>query len=165
MQKFLQPKFIVPLVIIGLVLAYYLVLPAFIVVEKDEAIIFESIASTESQVPTQENTQEVNAAKPEILSQNDFQKAAYDVKGQALLMQQGQQRIIRFENFETINGPSLNIYLINSKNKDIFYDLGPIKATKGNVNYQIPDNLDLSQYDQVQVYCVPFKKVFSYANL
>ena len=44
------------------------------------------------------------------------------------LLQQGQQRIIRFENFETINGPSLNIYLVNSQNKDII--LGPIKATK-----------------------------------
>jgi len=165
MKKILQLKFILPLAALGLVLAYYLVLPAFIVVEKDEAIMFEPIASSEAQETSQANSQELESNLPEILSQNDFQKAAYDVKGQALLMQQGQQRIIRFENFETINGPSLNIYLVNSQNKDVFFDLGPIKATKGNVNYQIPDDLDLSQYDQVQVYCVPFKKVFSYANL
>ncbi|MBI96111.1 hypothetical protein CL656_03100 [bacterium] len=161
MKKLLQKKFLIPIFILVFVLGYYLVLPAFIVLEKNEEISFEKPGNSELQDPKQKNIQ----GQPEILSQNDFQKAAYDVKGQALVLQQNNQRILRFENFETINGPSLNIYLVNSKNKDIYHDLGPIKATKGNVNYQIPESLDLNQYDQVQVYCVPFKKVFSYASL
>jgi len=161
MKKFLQKKILIPFFILLLALGYYLVLPAFIVVEKNQEISFETSENPKSKDPTEKNIQ----SQPEILSQNDFQKAAYEVKGQALILQQDNQRILRFENFETINGPSLNIYLVNSKNKDIYHDLGPIKATKGNVNYQIPESLDLNQYDQVQVYCVPFKKVFSYANL
>ena len=116
MKKLFQKKFLIPLFIMVLVLGYYLVLPAFIVVEKNEEIQFKTPDNSEFQDPKQKNIQ----SQPEILSQNDFQKAAYDVKGQALVMQQGQQRIIRFENFETINGPSLNIYLVNSQNIDIY---------------------------------------------
>ena len=162
-------KYLIPLIVIALVLGYYLVLPAFIVVEKNEEISFETIPKSQGAQDTQK-TKEVNLdnlknQEPKILSQNNFQKAAYDVKGQALVLQKGSQRILRFEDFETINGPKLHIYLVNSTDSSQFYDLGLIKATKGSVNYQIPDNLDLSQYDQVQVYCVPFKKVFSYASI
>lgn len=161
MKKFLQIKFILPILIISLVLAYYLVLPAFIVVEKDEAISFnlpENPQQSEALINPQESL------KLDILSQTDFQAAEHQVQGQALIMQQGQQRILRFENFETINGPSLHIYLVDTQKLTPAYDLGPIKATKGNVNYPIPDDLDLSQFNQIQVYCVPFKKVFSFAE-
>ena len=165
MKKLLQKKILVPLLVLSLIAGYYLVLPAFIVIEMDEEITFSNSELTTSQSSNIESQNLSNLNQPVVLSSTDFQKAEHDVKGQAILLQKAQERILRFENFETINGPSLNIYLVNSQNKDLFYDLGPIKATKGNVNYQIPDDLDLSQYDQVQVYCVPFKKVFSYANL
>lgn len=165
MKKLLQKKFLIPLLILGLIAGYYLVLPAFIVIEMDEEITFSDQEYTVDKSEVLENQNVSQANEPVVLSSTDFQKAEYDVKGQAILLQKGLERILRFENFETINGPSLNIYLVNSNNKEIYYDLGKIKATKGNVNYQIPNDLDLSQYDQVQVYCVPFKKVFSFADL
>jgi len=44
-------------------------------------------------------------------------------------------------------------------------DLGEIKATKGNVNYDIPEGTDLEKYNKVLVWCVPFRVLFSYSDL
>ena len=44
-------------------------------------------------------------------------------------------------------------------------DLGIIKATKGNVNYEIPQDIDTTKYNKVLVWCKPFKVLFSYAEL
>jgi hypothetical protein len=72
---------------------------------------------------------------------------------------------LRFENFETINGPKLHIYLASDLSADDYIDLGEIKATKGNVNYEIPDGTDLEKYNKVLVWCRPFKVLFSYSEL
>jgi len=137
-------------------LGYYLVLPAFIVIEANEDIIF-------NETTNQENNQ--NQSKPVILSESNLIPEEHEVEGKVLILEQNDQKILRFEDFYTINGPNLHIYLVDSNNTDQFIDLGEIKATKGNVNYQLPDGIDLNKYNQVRVYCVPFKKVFSYASL
>ena len=48
---------------------------------------------------------------------------------------------------------------------DDFIDLGKIKATKGNVNYDIPEGVDTDKYNKVLVWCVPFGVIFSYSEL
>ena len=74
-------------------------------------------------------------------------------------------RYIRFENLETINGPNLHLYLAKSiKGKD-FIDLGPIKGTNGNINYLIPENVDIEEYNYVLHWCVPFSVLFNYVFL
>ena len=75
------------------------------------------------------------------------------------------KRILRFEDFETINGPELHIYLSSELGDERFIDLGKIKATKGNVNYDIPAGIDTSKYNKVLVWCKPFSVLFSYAEL
>jgi len=49
-------------------------------------------------------------------------------------------------------------------NKD-FINLGEIKATKGDVNYDVDSSIDISQYNHVLVWCRAFKVLFSYAEL
>lgn len=80
-------------------------------------------------------------------------------------MQDEQTQILRFEDFETVNGPNLHIYLATNLQADDFIDLGEIKATKGSVNYTLPSDVDLVKYNKVLVWCVPFKVLFSYADL
>lgn len=81
-------------------------------------------------------------------------------------------RVLRFENFTSTNGPQLHVIL----SKDIptttfagvgedMIDLGPLKGNIGNQNYDIPADVDLSEYNSVVIYCVPFKVVFSSADL
>lgn len=100
-----------------------------------------------------------------LLSQAFFKPRAHGVEGKALLIEDGPDIILRFEDFETINGPNLHIYLSSDLGSSDFIDLGEIKATKGNVNYDIPLGTDLTKYDKVLVWCVPFKVLFSYADL
>ena len=130
-------------VIIIFGIAYYLISPAFIVKEADEQI----------------------AGEADIVAQGQFKPDAHEVAGKVLLLQEGNKKIIRFEDFETINGPDLHIYLSSDLEGKDFIDLGKIKATKGNVNYEIPQEIDIEKYNKVLIWCVPFKVLFSYAEL
>ena len=44
-------------------------------------------------------------------------------------------------------------------------DLGKLKGNKGNQNYDIPQDVDVSEYKGVLIYCVPFKVQFATAQL
>ena len=73
--------------------------------------------------------------------------------------------IIRYENFETINGPSLHVYLAKDIDATEYVDLGPIRGTRGNINYKVPEGVDLSEYPIVMYWCVPFRVLFNYAEI
>ena len=81
------------------------------------------------------------------------------------MVEENGKKLIRFENFETVNGPDVNIYLSSDLTNEDFIDLGDIKATRGNVSYKIPEGVDLDKYNKVLVWCVTFKVLFSYADL
>lgn len=100
-----------------------------------------------------------------LLAQGQFTASAHEVEGKALLIQEGNSKVLRFEDFETVNGPDLHIWLASSLGDEDYVDLGPIKATKGNVNYDVPADVDTEKYDKVLIWCVPFKILFSYAEL
>ena len=77
--------------------------------------------------------------------------------------------ILRFEEFEFRNGPNLHVYLTPDPGGDVHadgaIDLGEVRATKGNVNYDIPEGIDLNSFRTAVIYCVPFKVVFATADL
>lgn len=73
--------------------------------------------------------------------------------------------IIRYEDFSTINGPQLNVYLAKDLEAREFVDLGPAKGTKGNINYEVPEGIDVSEYKYVMYWCVPFRVLFNYAEI
>ena len=100
-----------------------------------------------------------------IIAQGNFKSRAHEVDGKAILIEKEGNRILRFEDFETINGPDLQIYLSSELGGDDFVELGKIKATKGNVNYEVPSDVDISKYKYVLIWCKPFKVLFSYAEL
>jgi hypothetical protein len=138
-----------------LIIGYFLISPAFSTIETNEDSPLQVNDVINNEIESQ----------AELLSTADFIPSAHEVEGKALLIEQNGKKILRFENFETINGPNLHIYLASDLNDDDFIDLGEIKATSGNVNYEIPNNIDTDKYDKVLVWCVPFKILFSYADL
>ncbi len=103
--------------------------------------------------------------QPTIVSRASMIARAHEVSGEALLVQAGSEAYLRFENLKTINGPDLRIYLGAGLNTDDFVDLGPIRATEGNVNYAIPAGTDLSKYKNAMIWCRTFGVLFSYASL
>ena len=82
-------------------------------------------------------------------------------------------RVLRLEDFEVTNGPRLIVLLSASpdpeSSRDVrageYENLGPLKGNIGNQNYDIPDNIDLSQFNSVVIYCEPFHVLFSKAPL
>lgn len=93
-------------------------------------------------------------------------------EGSAAVFEQGAQRVLRFEEFSVTNGPDLHVILSKhpapAERADIgedYIDLGSLKGNIGSQNYEIPDGIDLSEYQSVVIYCVPFHVVFATASL
>ena len=97
-----------------------------------------------------------------------FVGRAHPTSGNALVLGDGSgQRFLRFEQFETDNGPDLNVYLVNSAagGVDDFIDLGNLKGNIGDQNYEVPTDADLTVYDTVLIWCVRFASPFGEATL
>jgi len=79
--------------------------------------------------------------------------------------------VLRFESFEVTNGPDLAVLLVPDNNPgsrdDItgYVDLGSLKGNIGDQNYEIPDDVDVSEYGSVVIYCQPFHVIFSIATV
>lgn len=75
--------------------------------------------------------------------------------------------VLRFEDFSVRNGPDLRVYL--STNPDGYsandYEIGPLRATDGSFNYDIPPDVDISIYRSVIIWCEPFAVLFATAPL
>lgn len=169
-------------IIVILPIAYYLISPIFRVVEvqeesplalqiKDSMDTMNAETKAEFQKQVKEASKKIMVmedkmpSSPKIIAQGNFKPGAHDVEGKAFLIEDSNKKILRFEDFETINGPELHIYLSPEPGNDDFIDLGKIKATKGNVNYEISDEIDIDKYSKVLVWCKPFSVLFSYAEL
>ena len=106
-------------------------------------------------------------AEPQFVTEyiGDFVSEGHPTSGTATVLGNGTgQRFIRFENFETDNGPDLNVYLFDDETGD-FIDLGDLKGNIGSQNYEIPPDVDLDRYSTVVVWCVRFGVVFTAASL
>ena len=79
--------------------------------------------------------------------------------------------VLRFESFEVTNGPDLHVLLVpnadpgNRDDIEGYIDLGSLKGNIGDQNYEIPDDIDISEFGSVVIYCQPFHVVFSVAAL
>jgi hypothetical protein len=115
------------------------------------------------------------AASPAtVLVTGEFHSVAHATMGQATIHRLADgKRIVRFTEFETSNGPDVRVYLVAaddaSDNETVtregFIDLGALKGTQGNQNYDIPDHLDLEKYRAVTVWCRRFGVNFATAPL
>ena len=83
--------------------------------------------------------------------------------------------VLRFEDFNVINGPDLRVLLTTHPDPmsrgdvhadDVDYvELGKLKGNIGNQNYLIPNDLNVDDYHSVVIYCKPFQVVFAVAPL
>ncbi len=132
--------------------------------EEMELALEEEGEEMEEKLPEEmEMMMDVSSQRPQIL-RSSFEPFAHEVVGEALLIQSEGGDLLRFEDFETINGPNLHIYLSADLEATDYLDLGPIKGTKGNINYDLPENIDYERYNKVLVWCQPFAVLFSYAQ-
>jgi hypothetical protein len=109
-----------------------------------------------------------------LMTSSPFITRAHTTTGTAELYDLGNgKHAIRLSNFSTSNGPDVRIYLVKGSDgsnasaitSGDYVDLGSLKASQGNQNYEIPANVDISQYKGVTVWCRRFGVIFGYANL
>ena len=113
--------------------------------------------------------EEVDAA-PEVavLVQGTFIDRAHPTVGTAKVITDGDRRFLRFENFETDNGPDLDVYLATGApdgELGEFINLAELKGNVGDQNYELPADLDLDKYTTVFVWCTRFGVAFGAAAL
>jgi len=89
----------------------------------------------------------------------------HSASGSVRVFKTEMETIIRYEDFETINGPNLHVYISKDLEGKEFIDLGPIKGTRGNINYTIPEGIDITEYNYILTWCVPFRVLFNYAPI
>jgi len=132
----------------------------------------EIVVAAAEKMPDHPMDEEMPTPEAEIewvlIEQGQFRDAdsAHRGSGDFGIYEQGDQRLMRFENFEVTNGPDLHVFLVENIDGDSMgasVDLGSLKGNVGNQNYEIPADVDLDQFKGVMIYCVPFHVVFSTA--
>ena len=142
-----------------------------------------TIEPTESQPPPSESTSEESSAQqssdsnPTVLSQGALISHEHKTSGTVKILQLADgSRILRLEDLSTSDGPRVEVWLSDAPVIEgfdgwfVFDDgkyesLGAIKGNKGNQNYKIPDDLDLSEFTSVSLWCVTFAVSFGAAEL
>lgn len=115
------------------------------------------------------------AGTPSTLAEGEFISLEHDTTGRAVVLETADgSRFLRFEDFETSNGPDLLVYLSaktpagsddwHGYDRD-FVDLGVLKGNVGNQNYQLPADVDLDRYGTAVVWCRRFEVGFAAATL
>lgn len=178
------------IIICILVVAWYLLSPLFIVNELHEAVPLAqentrnvaitpvSRTSQNSSVERAFLSNEENKSSTSLVSSVDstisapgktrsglFEPSAHDVAGKAMIVSTAEGQVLRFEDFNTINGPDLRVYLSSGLDVKDAIDLGELKATKGSFNYALKEDIDTKKYNKVLVWCRAFGVLFSYAVL
>lgn len=117
------------------------------------------------------------AAEPAAttLAEGRFIGLEHETTGRAVVLEAADgNRFLRFEDFETSNGPDLLVYLSSKMpagpddwygyDQD-FIDLGALKGNVGNQNYELPADVDFDRYGTAVVWCRRFEVGFAAATL
>jgi hypothetical protein len=176
-------------IIIGIVaaVAWWFFSPAFIDNPVNEALPTSAVAESQPTsevvvsnptvapvVEAQPTTQAPSTSTEQILLRGNFYNLVHLSSGEAAVYQLSDgSRILRFQNFSVDNGPDLYVYLVpvdpvpSTSGVEIagFYNLGRLKGNVGDQNYELPADLDLSQYKSVVIWCQAFAVPFAAAPL
>ncbi len=90
--------------------------------------------------------------------------AGHNAEGTAKIIQVNDMTFLRFENFQVTNGPDLRVYITPDGDVKNGIHLEKLKGSRGDQNY-ILENIDVSVYDTVVIYCQPFGAYFGQAEL
>jgi hypothetical protein len=118
----------------------------------------------------------VAAAQPPAtaLLGGKFRSVAHETHGTATVYRlEDGRRVLRLSDFATSNGPDVRVYLVAAPDagddetvkKAGFVEVGRLKGTDGDQNYDVPADLDLGKYRAVTIWCRRFSVNFGTAPL
>jgi len=132
----------------------------------------ESLPASASAASLSQSTAGASAAAP-VLS-GRFHSVAHETQGTATIHRLADGHLIlRLADFTTSNGPDVRVYLVAATDavddatvtKAGFVELGKLKGTDGDQNYDVPSDLDLGKYRAVTIWCKRFSVNFATAPL
>jgi hypothetical protein len=161
-----RSTWIVGLVVLGAI-GWYLFRPELLFVKTavNESLPTETAART--------GTASASAESGALLS-GQFRSLAHETVGTAAVHELGGgRRVLRLTGFSTSNGPDVRVYLVAANDaadnetvtKAGFVELGKLKGTQGDQNYEVPAGLDLQKYRAVTIWCRRFSVNFGTAPL
>ena len=156
---------IVGLVVLGAI-GWYLFRPELLFVKTtvNESLPTETAAQTDVAS---------TGAESGLLLNGQFRSIAHETVGTAAVHELGGRRILRLTGFSTSNGPDVRVFLVAANDapdnetvtKAGFVELGKLKGTQGDQNYDIPAGVDLDKYRAVTIWCHRFSVNFGTAPL
>lgn len=165
-----RQTWVLGLVVLGGI-GWYAFRPELLFVRKhvDEALPAAGSAATLSQ-----STAGASAAPAAALLSGRFHSVAHETRGEATIHRLADSRVIlRLADFTTSNGPDVRVYLVAAADaaddatvtRAGFVELGRLKGTDGDQNYDVPADLDLGKYRAVTIWCRRFGVNFATAPL
>ncbi|HYN89550.1 MAG TPA: DM13 domain-containing protein [Ardenticatenaceae bacterium] len=186
---------LVLLAAVGLPVAWYLGSPLFIDRSVDEAFPDEGASPAAGAAPEASKSEQDGPVAqqddsalstmgdevdrptgPAALTSGEFvgTDTVHEGEGTAAVYELDEgQRVLRFEGFSVTNGPDLYVYLSGHAaprssaqlHEGAALEVARLKGNVGDQNYDLPTDLDLSQFKSVVIYCKRFSVVFSTATL
>ena len=143
---------------------YYAISPLFNNIKADEAL--PGSATT----PTPKDVVKIDSPKLAPVSSTHGAGTVtgtlgHPASGTALIVEAEGKQYIRYENFKTINGPDIYVYLAKDLDAKDYVNLGKVKATEGNINYEIPAGTNPTDYKYVLTWCKEFGVLFNSAQI
>lgn len=181
-MKIFNRKAIVPVSILGilvLIVGAYIFQPWKLFVDTEVQESFPTIQQSPEGTTEPADTETAPPAdtEPIVLAQGSLISHEYETSGTVKILQLADgTRVLRLENLDTSDGPKVEVWLTDApviEGQDgwrVFDDgkyqtLGALKGNQGNQNYQIPADLDLSEFSSVSLWCVTFSVSFGAAEL
>lgn len=144
--------------ILFLAVLYYGISPLFRNVKVDEVLP----QSTEVKMETETSVPEESVETEPVPVTGT---TGHPASGTVRLVTADGKQYVRYENFKTINGPDIYVYLSKDLEAKEFVSLGRVKATEGNINYEIPGDINVADYPYVLTWCQAFGVLFNSAKV
>ncbi|MBI2278689.1 MAG: DM13 domain-containing protein [Candidatus Brennerbacteria bacterium] len=149
--------------------AYWLIAPLFIDVQVSESLgdIYREMDGRGLEGADQRGSEQAQAPALEVIRRGTFVSlAGHSAEGTATLVKIGEKHYVRFENdFRMTNGPDLFVHFGKNDAYAVEARLGALKGNVGGQNYEVPEGIDPTQYDEVWVWCRAFAVPFGMATL
>lgn len=161
--------------VVVLLIGWWLISPLFL----DEAVE-EGLPPTSLDATVEDEAEVDEATKSPSADQDDETVAEsldlsgvfvdgeknYETSGTIQTIRAEDGLYLRFEDFQTTNGPDLFVYLIQPGMETTEgISLGSLKGNTGNQNYLVPEDVDLTQYSTVVIWCRAFDADFGFGEL
>ncbi|MFE9255663.1 DM13 domain-containing protein [Streptomyces sp. NPDC006879] len=166
-------------VVLGVGLYWFQPWKLFVDETVEEALptVVHTPAGAGTEPPTSDSSAAPAPAGPEVLTQGSLISHEHSTSGTVKLIRLADgSHTLRLEDLDTSNGPDLRVWLTDAPVKEgkagwkVFDDgkyvsLGKLKGNKGDQNYAVPADVDVSAYTSVTIWCDRFDVSFGAAEL